>query len=100
MVNLSPTRTAALQQVRPEPVLVHGVVPPQVQDPALMLVELHEVPLHPTLQYVQVSLNGSTTFWCICHSSQLGVISKSAEGTLSPFMQVIGEEVEQHWAEY
>jgi len=32
-----------------QPVLVHGVVPPQVQDPARALVELCGVPLCPTL---------------------------------------------------
>ena len=53
-----PRHRAALQQLRPEPVLVHGVVPPQVQDPTLALAELHQVPLCPTLQPVQVSLNG------------------------------------------
>jgi len=37
----------------PQPVLMHGVVPAQVQDPALALVELHQVPLCPTLQPVQ-----------------------------------------------
>jgi len=77
-----PLCRAAVQQVRPKPVLVHGVVPPQVQDPALALVELHQVPLRLTLQPVQVTLNGSTAFRCIYHSSQLCVISKLAEGTL------------------
>ena len=43
---------------------MHGVVPPQVQDPALALVEPHQVPLCPTLQPVQVLLNGSTAFRC------------------------------------
>jgi len=57
-----PLRTATFQQVHPKPVLVHGVVPPQVQDPALALVELHQVPLCPTFQPVQVTLNGSTAF--------------------------------------
>ena len=51
MDNLSSTSTsrckAALQQVCPEPVLVHGVVPPQVQDPAFAFVEHHQVPLCP-----------------------------------------------------
>ena len=36
-----PLRRAAFQQVCPKPVLMHGVVPPQVQDPALALVEFH-----------------------------------------------------------
>ncbi|XP_054052745.1 uncharacterized protein LOC128907644 [Rissa tridactyla] len=34
---------------QPQPVLVRGVVPPQGQDPTLARVELHRVPLHPTL---------------------------------------------------
>ena len=65
---------AALQQVSPEPVLMHGVIPPQVQDLALALVELHWFPLCPTLQPVQISLKGSTAFQCISHSSQFCVI--------------------------
>ena len=39
---------------------MHGVVPPQVQDPALALVELHQAPLCPALQPGQVLLDGST----------------------------------------
>jgi len=78
-----------VQQVSLEPVLVRGIVPPQVQDPTLSLVELHQVPLCPTLQRVQVSLDGSTVFQCIHHSSQFCVISKLAEGTLCPFIQLI-----------
>jgi len=61
---------------------VYGVVPPQGQDPAFVLVEPHHVPLSPPFQPVQVTLNGSTAFWCIYHSSQFGVISKLAEGTI------------------
>jgi len=63
MVNLSFTRTPRSLSTEllssrsaPKPVLVPGVVLPQVQDPALALVELHQVPLCPTLQPVQVSL--------------------------------------------
>jgi len=90
MVNLSSTRTPrslsaellSSQQVCPKPVLMHGVVLPQVQDPAFAFVEPHQVPLCRTLQLVQVMLSGSTAFWCIHHSSQFGVISKLAEGTL------------------
>ena len=75
-----PLGKAALQQVSLKPVLMHGVVPPQVQDPALARVEPHQVPLCPTLQSVQVTLNGNTAFWCIYHTSQFGVISKVAKG--------------------
>jgi len=73
--------------------VVHWIVPPQVQYPALALVELNHVPLCPTLQPVPVSLNGTTAFWCIHHSSQFGVISKLAEGTLCPFIQVTDESL-------
>jgi len=62
-------------------VLIHGVVPPQVQDPAFGFVEPHQVPLCPTFQPVEVMLNGSTAFWCIYHTSQFGAISKLADGT-------------------
>jgi len=71
-----------------------------VQDPAFAFVEPHQVPLCPTFQPIQVTLNGSTAFWCIYHSSQFGVISKLAEGTFQFFIQVADEEVEQGWAQY
>ncbi|KAK4831783.1 hypothetical protein QYF61_019096, partial [Mycteria americana] len=73
---------AAFQLCSPQHLRVHGVVPPQVQDFALPLVELHEVPASPFLQPVQVPLDGSTTLWCISHSSQCGVICKLAERQL------------------
>jgi len=79
---------------------VHGVVPLQLQDPALALVKLYQVPLCPTLQPVQVSLNGSTAFQRISYSSQFCVISKLAEGTPCPFIQVIDEHVDQDWVKY
>jgi len=63
-----------------------GLFPAQVQDPALALVEPHQVPLRPTFKPVQVTLNGSTAFWCIYHSSQFCVISKHAEGTTFPYV--------------
>ena len=86
-----PLHRAALQYVRSKPALVHGVVPPQVQYLALALVELHNAPLHPALQPVQVTLNGSTAFQCTHHSSPYCVISKLPESTLCPFIQVIDE---------
>jgi len=76
------------------------VVPPQVQDPAFSFVESHQVPLCPTLQPVQVTLNGSTAFWCIYHTYQFGVISKLAKGTFQLFIQVVDEEVKKGWAQY
>jgi len=76
-----PLCRAAFQQVSPELVLVYWGTPAQLQEPTHVLVELDQVPLCPTLQLVQVSLNGSTALWCISHSSQSCVIRKLAEGT-------------------
>ncbi|PKU42718.1 hypothetical protein llap_6967 [Limosa lapponica baueri] len=91
---------AALQLVSPQPVLVHGVIPLQVQDPTLALVEFHQVPLCPTLQPVQVLLYGGTAFWYASHPSQFCVISKPAAGALHPFIQVIDEYIEEDWTQY
>ncbi|KAK4811173.1 hypothetical protein QYF61_019804 [Mycteria americana] len=77
MFNMVSTRTPR----QPLHILVHGVVPPQVQDFAPPLTELYEDPVSPFLQPVEVPLDGSTTLWCIHHSSQFCVISKLAEGS-------------------
>jgi len=76
-----------------------AVIPPQVQDSVLSLVEAHQVNLCSTLQPVQV-LMVSSTAWCVSHSSQLLILSKLAEGALYHFIQVIGEDVEQEWTQY
>ena len=49
---------AALNPVLPQPVLILGIAPTQVQDLALGLVELHEVHVGPLLQPVKVPLGG------------------------------------------
>ncbi|PKU46836.1 hypothetical protein llap_2809 [Limosa lapponica baueri] len=90
---------AALQQVSPQPLLVHGVIAPQVQHPTLFPVESHKVPLCPTLQPVQVSVHGGTAFWCVSHPSRFCIISKLAEGTLYPFIQATDEYIEQDWTQ-
>jgi len=61
-----------------------GVVPPQVEDFALLVVELHEVPVSPFLQPVQAPLDGSTTLCCISSFSQFCAICKLAEGGPAP----------------
>ena len=76
------------------------VIPPLVQNHTPVLIQAHQVPFHPTLQPVQVSLNGSTASQCISHSSQHCIISKLAEGGLYPFIQVIDEDVEQDQTQY
>ena len=79
--------------------MIHAVIPPQVQDSTLALVKPHQVPLCPTLQSVQVMLNGSTAFRCVIHSSQFHIVSRLAEGALYPFIQITDEDVEQDWAQ-
>ncbi|KAK4825789.1 hypothetical protein QYF61_002373 [Mycteria americana] len=71
----------------------------QVQDFALPLVELHEIPVSPCLQPVEVPLGGSTTFWYISHSSQVDVTCKLAKGTHCPIIQIVKEDIEQDWTE-
>ncbi|KAK4828339.1 hypothetical protein QYF61_026000 [Mycteria americana] len=79
---------AAFQTDSPQSVLVHGVsspghgIPPQVQDFALPLVELHEVPVSPFLQPVE---------FCI--------ISKLAECAPCPIIQAIMKDAEQDWTQ-
>ncbi|KAK4830289.1 hypothetical protein QYF61_009492 [Mycteria americana] len=83
----------AFQLVCPQHVLVPGVVPSQVQDFALALVELHGAPASPFLQPVKVPLDGRTALWYISHYSQFGVICKLAEGALYLIVQIINEDV-------
>jgi len=54
----------------------------------LILVEPYQVLLCPSVQPIQVPLNGSTAFWCVSQSSQLRITSKLAESALYPFFQV------------
>lgn len=95
MANLSSTGTpqalllrAPFQQISSQPVLVHGVIHPQVQDPALAFVECQEFPLCPFLQPVEILLSGTAALWCISHSSQFCIISTLAEKAVYPFIQV------------
>lgn len=52
---------AAFQLGSPQCILVHGVVPPSVQDFVLPLVKLQEVSVSPFLQPLDVIMDGSTT---------------------------------------
>lgn len=68
------------------------------QDFAFSLVELHEVPISPYLQPVNVPLEDSTTLWCISHYFLICV--KLAEGMLCPIIQIINEDFKQDWTLY
>ncbi|GAB0193852.1 mitochondrial enolase superfamily member 1 [Grus japonensis] len=82
----------AFQLVSHHHVLMPGVVPPQVQDFAFVLVELHEVPVGSFLQPLEVALDGSMILWFINDTCQCCVISKIAEGALCPIVQIIRED--------
>lgn len=70
----------AFQMGGPQQVLVHGIVPPQVQDFALPFVEHPKVSVRPFVQ----ALAGSPTLWCTSYSSQFCVISGHAEAITLP----------------
>ncbi|KAK4831029.1 LOW QUALITY PROTEIN: hypothetical protein QYF61_014917 [Mycteria americana] len=89
---------AALNPFIPQPVLIPGVAP--TQDPALGLVEPHEVPMGPLLQLVQVPLDGIPSLRRVNHTTQLGVICKLAEGALNPTVHVIDDDIKQYWSQY
>ena len=63
-------------------VLIPGIVPTQVQNLALDLVEPHSVSLGPLFKPVQVPLDGKRSFCRAKCTTQLGDISRVAEGVL------------------
>ncbi|KAK4820330.1 hypothetical protein QYF61_023563 [Mycteria americana] len=102
MSSFSSTSTpkAALNHIIPQPVLIPGIAPSQVQDLALGLVEPHEVHTGSLLELIQVPLDGIPSFWRVSCTTQLGVICKLAEGALDAPVCVIDEGIEQHWSQY
>lgn len=74
---------AALQLLGPQPVLVEGVIAPQVQDLATLIVEHHDI------------LVGNTNIWCIDQSSQFCIFCKIPVGVCCPSLQIINEDVKQ-----
>ncbi|KAK4818642.1 hypothetical protein QYF61_016613 [Mycteria americana] len=80
---------AMLLFMQPRPVLIPGVALTQVQDPALGLVEPHEVHMSPLLELVQVPLDGILSLRRVNGTTQLGVICKLAEGALDSTMSLM-----------
>ena len=68
-----------------------------MQDPALVLVESHEIHMGPLLRLVQVLLDGIPSLRRVDCTTQLCVVCKFAEGALDPTVYVIDEDIEQHW---
>jgi len=69
-----------------------GIPPAQVQNSALCCVEPHEVHLGPPFQPVKVPLNGIPSFYCVNRTTQLGVLSKLAEGALNSVIDVTDKD--------
>ncbi|KAK4816254.1 hypothetical protein QYF61_013888 [Mycteria americana] len=90
---------AAFDHIIPQPALKPRISPTQVKDPALRLVEPHEVHTGPLLQLVHIPLDDIPSFWCVNCSTQLGVICTLAEGALDLTVNVIDENIEQHWSQ-
>ncbi|KAK4831309.1 hypothetical protein QYF61_016798 [Mycteria americana] len=93
-------RRAALHPFIPQPVLIPGVALTQGQDPALGLVEPHEVHVGPLLKLVQVPLDGILSLRRVSCTTQLGAICNLAEGALDPTVYVIDEDTKQSWSQY
>ncbi|KAK4830027.1 LOW QUALITY PROTEIN: hypothetical protein QYF61_008365 [Mycteria americana] len=91
-------RRAALNPFIPQPVLIPTVAP--TQDPALSLVEPHEVHTGPLLDLVQVPPDGIPSLKHVNRTTQLGVVCKLAEGALNPTVYVIDEDIKQYWSQY
>lgn len=75
---------AASHQVSPQPVLVLGITPLQVQDSLFALVRFQLVLLSPTLQPVKGLPKGCTPLCDIGQSSQLRFVSKPAGEAPAP----------------
>lgn len=67
------------QLASPHPILVHGVVPSEMQNAVFSLVQLHEVCVSHFLQPAKVPLHGCMTLWCIDHSPVLQCSGSSVE---------------------
>ncbi|KAK4833081.1 hypothetical protein QYF61_027743 [Mycteria americana] len=91
---------AALNPFIPQPLLKLRIALTQVQDPALGLVEPHEVHMGPLLQLVQVLLGVILSIRHLNRTTQLGVICKLAEGALDPTVYVNDEDIKQYWSQY
>ena len=66
-----------------------GIALTPVQDLALGLVEFHEVCMDLPLEPAKVPLDGIPSLQRVDCTTQLGVVSKLAEGALNPTVRII-----------
>lgn len=81
----------------PEPTLAYAVIPSQAHHFAFPFVELHEIPVGPFFQPVEVPLNGTTTISCISCSSWFCATCELSGEALCPTAQVIDGDIQHHW---
>lgn len=86
---------ATVNEFLSQSVLVSGISLTQMQDIALLLVQLYEVHVGPLLKLFQIPLDGIPFFCCANSIIQLGAICKLAEGPLIPLC-VADEDIEGH----
>ncbi|KAK4827889.1 hypothetical protein QYF61_022312 [Mycteria americana] len=68
--------------------------------PRPSLVELHEVRMRPPLKPVKVPLDGIPSIQRVNRTTQLGVVSKLAEGALNSTVHVTNKGVKQRRSQY
>ncbi|RMC12967.1 hypothetical protein DUI87_10494 [Hirundo rustica rustica] len=94
-----PFHGTALQHLIPQSVRTSRVVPPQVQNLTLSLVDLHLVGDCSTLQFIEVSLQGLPASEGVSSSFRFCIIWELAQYPFQSCLQVIYEDVEEHGAE-
>lgn len=80
---------SAFQLGGPQHAFMPRAVLHQVRDFVLSLAKLHEVPIKPFLQPVQVRVDGNMTLWCTNNLFHFCIISQLAEDTLYPTIQIM-----------
>lgn len=79
---LGPSPQRCFQQVIPLALVIHGVTPSHVLDPALAFINFQDFPLYSSLQPTEILLNGITALWGIRCSSWFCIIWELAEQAL------------------
>ncbi|KAJ7406662.1 hypothetical protein BTVI_64973 [Pitangus sulphuratus] len=89
--------SAAFNPLSTQPAFVLGIVPTQVQNLALGLVELHKVCIGPPLQLFKIPLDSISSSMS---TTQLGVLSKLAENAFDLIVYIVHIDVKQCWSQY
>ncbi|KAK4811354.1 LOW QUALITY PROTEIN: hypothetical protein QYF61_027583 [Mycteria americana] len=86
---------AALQPLLSQSILVSSVTPSQVQNLAFVLIKFHAIDDCPMLQ--SIPLQGLLPLKRVNSTSQIGIISKLADGAFNPCIQIVDKNIEQDW---